>query len=133
MYLSTLSARSWFHPVVVVLIVVMGLIGIVPRVEAGFISSADSAAIRQQDLATTQKVLENRLVMERLQAFGYNPQEIRDRMAQLNDEELHQFASQADTLLPAGDSGLGIIIAVLVIILLILLIINQGKKVAVSG
>jgi hypothetical protein len=126
---STLLRR-----VATILVLLMGLFSLVPRVEAGFIGSDQSfgATSRQQDLATLQRTLENKLVQERLKALGYADEEIRDRLDQLSDADLHNFATQIDAVTAGGD-GLGLVIALLVIIILVIVIIKlMGKKIVVS-
>ncbi len=116
------------------LVLLMGLCSLVPRVEAGFIGSDDSfgAASRQQDLATLQRALENKLVQERLKALGYSDEEIKARLDQLSDQGRHNFATQIDTLTAGGD-GLGLVIAILIIIILVIIILKlMDKKIVVS-
>jgi hypothetical protein len=87
---------------------------------------------RQQDLATLQRALENKLVQERLKALGYSDEEIKARLDQLSDGDLHNFATQIDTLTAGGD-GLGLVIALLVIIILVIIILKlMDKKIVVS-
>ena len=124
-FLNT-SGMRW---VAMVLVVSVGLISLVPRVEAGFIPSEESFSniLRQKDMATVQKALQHKLIKQRLKALGYTEEEIKDRLDQLSDTELHNLASQMDTLTVAGD-GLGVIIAILVIVLLVVLIIKLMDK-----
>jgi len=120
--------------VATILVLLMGVLSLVPRVEAGFIGSAEAfgATSRQQDLATLQRALENKLVQERLKALGYSDEEIKARLAQLSDQDLHNFATQIDTLTAGGD-GLGLVIAILVIIILVIIILKlMDKKIVVS-
>jgi hypothetical protein len=120
--------------VAAILVLLMGLFSLVPRVEAGFIGSDQSlgATSRQQDLATLQRALENKLVQERLKALGYSDEEIKARLDQLSDQDLHNFATQIDTLTVGGD-GLGLVIAILVIIILVIIILKlMDKKIVVS-
>jgi hypothetical protein len=82
---------------------------------------------RSADLRTLQSVLENKVVRQRLQDLGFTDEQIKARVNQLSDAQLHQVASQINTLFPGGDDGViwtivGILlIVVLVIILAILL------------
>ena len=116
------------------LVLLIGLFSLVPRVEAGFIGSDKSfaATSRQQDLATLQRALENKLVQERLKALGYSDEEIKARLDQLSDQDLHNFATQIDALTAGGD-GLGLVIAILIIIILVIIILKlMDKKIVVS-
>lgn len=118
------------------LVVVMGLVSFVPRVEASFVPSdqSDRSASpnsRQEDMATIQKALEQKLVQERLRDLGYTDDEIKARLDQLSDAEVHSLATQLDSLAPAGE--LGLVIGILVIILLVIVILMlTGHRVGVS-
>lgn len=118
------------------LVVAMLIIGIAPRLEAGFAPSEAlglSSTARTSDVATVQAVLENKLVRQRLQDLGFSADEVSARLSQLSDQQIHSIAQKLDDLKVGADSGLGIIIAVLVIIALVLLIIHlSGHKVIVT-
>jgi hypothetical protein len=119
------------------LIIAMFIIGITPRVEAAFAPSQPlvvSPADRAGDVEKIRNVLEMKVVGQRLQDLGYTPEEIKAKLSQLTDGELHSIAQKIDDLKVGQDSALGIIIAILVIILLVILIINlsTGKKVVVT-
>jgi hypothetical protein len=64
---------SVVRSIAVILVVVMGVVGLVPRIEASFVPSDQSSApiCRQEDMATIQKALEQELVTERLKDLGY--------------------------------------------------------------
>jgi hypothetical protein len=120
---------SWY------LIVALFIIGVTPRIYAGFspsevlnISSFDRAS----DLQKIQSVLEMKMISERLRVLGFTQDEIQKRLGQLSDAQIHQFALQLDELKVGGD-GLGIVIALLVIaILVIILIYLTGHRVVVT-
>ena len=117
------------------LVVAMFVIGITPRVYAGFVPSGTiglSPAERTSDLEKVQKFLEMKMVRERLKEFGYTAEEIQSKLGQLSDEQVHQLALNLDDLNVAGDSGLGIIIAVLIIVILVIVIIQlTGHKIVI--
>ena len=120
--------------IVMLLIVLMGIFSVVPRLEASFVPSDESFAsnARQKDMAMVQKVLEQKVVKERLKALGYTEEEINSRLDQLSDDEIHQFATQLDSL-TSGGGAIGFIIGVLVIILLIFLILHLTDKKIIIG
>jgi len=120
--------------IAMMLVVVMGLISFVPKVEASFVPSDESfsSISRQNDMATIQRALEHKLVKERLKDLGYTDEEIKARLDRLSDTEIHSLAVQLDSLLPAGD-GLGVVIALLVIaILVIVILMLTGHRIHVS-
>ena len=108
--------------ITIMLIVLMSLISIVPRVEAAFIPSAESQneLMRDQDMQIIKEALENKLITQRLQDLGFSDQEIQDRLDQLSDQEVHNLATQIDSISQGGI--LGVVIAVLVIVILVLVI-----------
>lgn len=110
---------SWY------LVVAMLVLGITPRVYAGLAPSEVvnlSPSDRVTDLQKIQKTLEMKMINQRLAEFGLTPDEIRTRMSQLSDQQVHQFALQLDQMKVAGDSGLGIIIGLLVIAILVVIL-----------
>jgi hypothetical protein len=120
---------SWY------LVAAMFIIGVTPRVYAGFSPSevmSISPINRASDLQKIQTVLEMKMVGERLRALGLTPDEIQKRLSQLSDAQIHQFSLQLDGLKVGGD-GFGIVIALLVIaILVVILIYLTGHRVVVT-
>jgi hypothetical protein len=113
------------------LVVAMFIISIVPQAEGAFIPSqaiALSDAQRQSDLGKIRSFLETKLVSQRLQDLGFSTDEIKERLAYLNDQQLHNYAQRLDDLKAGGDSGVGIIIGVLLIILLVIVILHLTDK-----
>ena len=112
--------------IAILLVVLMGIFSVVPRIEASFVQSDESfaAGARDKDMAMIQKVLEQKLVRERLKALGYGDQEINSRLDQLSDDELHQFATQLDSLTPGG-STLGWILVLALVIIAVLYFTNK--------
>jgi hypothetical protein len=126
----------YMRSIAIYLACAMFIIGIAPRVDASFVPSSVlpiAQTDRAADLATIQKVLEVKMVKERLADLGLTQQEIQSRLSQLSDQQLHSAAQQLDNLKVGGDSGLGIIIALLVIAILVILILQlTGHKVIVK-
>jgi len=120
--------------IAIMLVVSIALISIVPQVEASFISSDESFSynMRQQDTATIKKVLEQKLVKQRLKVLGYSEDEVKARIDKLSDNELHRFATQLDALTVGGDA-LEVLVAILVIVAIIALILFiTGKRVVIQ-
>jgi hypothetical protein len=120
--------------IAMMLVVVMGLVSLVPRVEASFVPSDQSAssASRQMDMATIQKALEQKLVKERLKDLGYTEEEIKARLDRLSDAEVHSLASQLDALMPAGDGFEAAVIILLVLVLVVLVLLVMGKRIVIT-
>ena len=120
-----------------VLVVVMGLVSFLPRVEASFVPSdqsdrSSSSTSRQKDMAAIQEALEQKLVQERLRDLGYTEDEIKSRLDQLSDMDVHNLAAQLDTLAPAGSGFEVAVIILLVLVLVALVLILTGHHVRVS-
>ncbi len=120
---------SWY------LVLAMFIIGIAPKVDAGF-SPSEIIALKQvdrnTDLHRIQKVLEIKAVGERLGQLGLTQEEIQQRLANLSDQQIHQIALQLDDL-KVGSDALGVIIALLVIAVLVVVLLKlTGHRVIVS-
>ncbi|MFN3395871.1 MAG: PA2779 family protein [Thermodesulfovibrionales bacterium] len=117
------------------LVFAMFIIGITPPVEAGLVPSQiiQTAQIdRSAEIEKIQRVLEMKVVKERLEKFGYTADEIRQRLENLSDHQIHQLAQQIDELRVGGD-GLGVVVALLVIVILVIVILQlTGHKVIVT-
>ncbi len=117
------------------LVAAIFVIGITPRVYAGFAPSegfALTSGERASNLDKVQKFLEMKMVRERLKDLGFTPEEIQGKLHDLNDQQLHQLALKMDDLKVGGD-GLGIVIAILVIVILVIIIIQlSGHRVVVK-
>ncbi len=117
------------------LVIAMFVIGITPRVYAGFSPSGVMALSqeRSSDVMKIQKFLEMKMVRERLKEYGFTQEEIQARLDQLSDPQIHQLALKVDDLRVAADGGLGIIIALLVIaILVVIIIMLTGHRVVIK-
>ena len=129
----TKSVRLW---ITWYLVVAMVVIGMTPRVFAGFSPSeviSLSPAERSADLQAVQKFLELKMVRERLKEYGFTQEEIQSRLSQLSDQQLHEVALKLEDLQVGGDSGLGIVIAILVIAILVIIIIQLlGHKIVIK-
>ena len=120
---------SWMKYVACYLVVAMFILGITPRVFAGFSPSEVISMLsfdRSSDLEKVRKVLEMKMVRERLKELGFSPDEVEKRLSQLSDHQIHQLALNLDEL-QVGGSGW----AVLIIVLLVVLIV--GVVIYVSG
>ena len=117
------------------LVAALFVIGITPRVYAGFAPSegfALTSGERASNLDKVQKFLEMKMVRERLKDLGFTPEEIQGKLNDLNDQQLHQLAMKMDDLKVGGD-GLGIVIAILVIVILVIIIVQlSGHRIIVK-
>jgi len=120
----TMKRKLWAKYLLWYLIGAMFVIGITPRAFAGFSpSEATSLAFdRSSDVEKIRKVLEMKMVRERLKEFGFTTNEIEKRLTQLSDEQLHQLALQLDEVKVGGDGWvvLGIIIVLAAIAVIVI-------------
>ena len=91
-----------------------------------------SSPDHQQNLERVQKLLESKLVSQRLSDLGFSQGEILPRLNQLSDQQLHYFAAHLESLQTGGD-GLGVIIVLLVIAILVVVLLQlTGHKVMIT-
>ena len=127
------NIRQWraLRHITVLMLISFGVLSFVPRVEAAYVSNSDmlshSAKSGNTDADTIQRTLENKMVVERLEALGYNKEEISQRLAMLSPEERHDLATRIDSL-NSGQGVWGIVIAILVVVLLVFLILHFADK-----
>jgi hypothetical protein len=124
----------FFKQVAWYLVGAMFIIGIAPKVEAGFSPSTmiNGDFDRDADMAKVRQVIETKMVSDRLEKLGFTQDEIASRLSQLSDRQLHQVAQNLDDIKVGGD-GLGIVIALLVIAILVVLLLHlTGHKVIVK-
>ena len=85
-----------------------------------------SAGTRVADIEHIQAQLESKLVAQRLSDIGLTPAEVQDRLASLNDDQLHQVAQNLDGLQPGGE--LILILAIIGAVVVILAIIGLARQ-----
>ncbi len=116
------------------LVVAMFIIGIAPRVDAGIAPSeliSLSNVDREAAIERIQRVIETKMIRERLEKLGFTQEEIRARLTQLSDQQLHQLALKLDDIKVGGD--LGVVIALLMIAVLVVILLQlTGRRVIVT-
>jgi len=109
---------SWTKVISCYLVVAMFVLGITPRVYAGF-SPSEAVSIlnfdRSSDLDKVRKVLEMKMVRERLKNFGFTPNEIEKKLSQLDDQQIHQLALNLDELKVGGDGWVWVVVLLILI------------------
>ena len=129
MSIPLLRGITWY------LVVAMFILGITPRVEAGFSPSQvmqDAQIDRNYDIAKIQTIIETKMIKDRLEKLGFSNEEVRSRLDRLSNQQVHQLALQLDDIKIGGD-GLGVIIALLVIAILVVVLIQlTGHRVMIK-
>ena len=120
-------------PLALYLAIACFVIAGIPRDSLAYLVESQPASYsRGADLDKIQRVLESKMVSQRLQELGLSPDEINSKLAGLGDAEIHQFASRLDSLMPGGDMLINIM-ALLVIAILVLVILHLlGYKVIIK-
>lgn len=107
---------SWMKMISCYLVVAMFVLGITPRLYAGF-SPSEAVSIltfdRSSDLEKIRKVLEMKMVRERLKNFGFTPNEIEKKLSQLDDQQIHQLALNLDELKVGGNTWVWVLVILL--------------------
>jgi hypothetical protein len=106
-------------------------IGCIPPEGMAMLIPSDAALAapvntRVADIEQIQSQLESKLVAQRLSDVGLTPSEVRDRIANLNDDQLHQVAQNLDGLQPGGEFIL--ILAIIGAVVVILAIIGLARQ-----
>jgi hypothetical protein len=84
----------------------------------------NGASHRETDLQTIQKFLEMKLVQHKLSQLGLTKEEIEARLHQLDDDQIHQIASQIHALELGGNSTAAWIIVILLLGVIVFLILE---------
>ena len=120
-------------PLALYLAIACFVIAGIPRDSLAYLVESQPASYsRGADMDKIQRVLESKMVSQRLQELGLSVDEVNSKLAGLGDAEIHQFASRLDSLMPGGDMLIDIM-ALLVIAILVLVILHLlGYKVIIK-
>lgn len=80
--------------------------------------SADRAA----DMAKIQMAFESKILRQKLMDYGLSPEETMARVNKLSDEQIHQLATNTDSLQAGGD-GVDVLIGLLVVAILVVVLV----------
>ncbi len=117
------------------MVTMMCLVGITPRLYAGLSPSeviALSQSDRHSDLQKIQKVLESKMIRERLKQLGFSEEGIQNRLSQLSNDQIHQVALNLDEIKVGGDGTAAVIIVLLILILVGVIIYATGHRIIVK-
>jgi hypothetical protein len=82
----------------------------------------DGTSHREADLQKIQKLLESKLIQHKLSQCGLTREEIEARLCQLDDEQIHQIASQIHALEPGGNGPEAVLVLLLLGIIVFLIL-----------
>jgi hypothetical protein len=117
------------------MVTVMFFLGIIPRVDAGFSPSevmGQSQMNRATDLEKIGKILEIKMIRERLNALGFSQEEIQTKLTRLGDEQVHQLALKLDELNVGGDGAEAVLVILFIAILVVLVVYLLGYRGAIK-
>ena len=94
---------------------------------AGMIGSLASspkmdAQIRGEEVNKIQRAMESRVVKEKMEAYGLRPEEVKDKLQGMSDDQIHMLSQASERLLAGADAGAGFVVVLLIILLVVLII-----------
>ncbi len=84
-------------------------------------------SVRDADMVMAQRVLENKVVAQKLRDYGVTSADAQVRLASMSDQDVHTLAS-ASKGLPSGGDGTGAIIGVLVVVILVIVVLRLMNR-----
>ena len=109
------------------MVATMTIIGLLPNTGGAAVMPADEAdqamALRAENVAKIQAMLERKEIAARLSDYGLTPDEVSSRLDRLSDQQVAEIASQIDKINAGGDA-VGLLIGVALLVLLVLLILH---------
>lgn len=120
-------------PILALLVAVMMTLFVTSPATAAMIQSrissqqVDHGDMQIKELNTIQRALENKLVQEKLSAYGLTQDEINAKLKSMTDQQRHLLAQASEKVL-AGGNGIGTVIGLLIIVLLVLIIMKLYDK-----
>ena len=117
----------YFKRIALFLAALVFTISLAPSDSLAYVIGVDGASTRAADMARIQRVLESKMVGERLKRLGLKPSEVKARLTRLTDAELHSVAKKVDSLYPGGDAA-GVIISLLVIAILVVILLKITNR-----
>ncbi len=120
-------------PLALYLAIACFVIAGIPRDSLAYLVESQPASYsRGADMDKIQRVLESKMVSQRLQELGLSTDEINSKLAGLGDAEIHQFASRLDSLMPGGDMLIDIMVLLVIAILVLVILHLLGYKVIIK-
>ena len=126
-----MQKKPFFKIIALYLVVATTILTLPVEGWAMFIPAGETASSRQADMDAIQKTLESTAVKQRLTELGLSSGEALARVNMLSDEQIHQVASNLDSLQAGGD-GVGLLIFLLLVALIVVLVLQvSGRRVIV--
>ncbi len=131
--MKKLMKAIWLKPLVLYMVLASIILAGIPKDSLAYmVQSRQETFSREDDLGKVQRVLESKIVAQRLSELGLSMDEINRRVVALPDRDLHTFASNIDSLY-GGGGAMGVTIGLLIIVVLVMLILQMsGKKIIIK-
>jgi hypothetical protein len=120
--------RFWTALVVVLSMSALDIAPAAAALASSRVSGTTSiTSVRDADMLMAQRVLEHKVVAQKLRDYGMTPADAQLRLATMSDEDLHTLAS-ASKGLPSGGDSTGAIIGILVVIILVIVVLRLMNR-----
>jgi hypothetical protein len=120
--------RIWTVALVIVCMSAMNFGPAAAGLAPSRVSGATSiASARDADMLMAQRLLENKIVGQKLLDYGVAPADAQARLASMSDTDLHTLAS-ASKGLPSGGDATGGIIGILVVVILVIVVLRLMNR-----
>ncbi len=123
----------WRKPIALYMVLACLVMFSVPKDSWAYIvQSKHVTSSRQYDIKAVQRVLESKIVDQRLSELGLSVGAINERLDMLSDGEIHVLASKIDNLY-AGSGVASVLIGLLLIAALIIILLKvTGRKIIIK-
>jgi len=130
--MNEMQKKFGFKLLALYLVLAVALLTLPSQGWAMFIPTGQSASVRQSDLSTIQKALETTVIKQRLEDYGLSSKETLARINSLSDQQIHQFATNLDSLQAGADAIDAVIFLLLVAIIVVVVLEATGHRVIVK-
>jgi hypothetical protein len=84
---------------------------------------------REVNLSKIRKMLENKLVSEKLRSHGLSAEEINQKLDKMSDAQIHQLAALSDKITAGGDGAIAVAVVVLVIFVIVIILLIVLRRI----
>lgn len=92
-------------------------------------SGKGSTESREVSLTKIRKMLENKLVAEKLRSHGLSLEEVNAKLDKMGDAQIHQLAALSDRITAGGNGAVAIAIVAIVIVVLFIIVLIVWRKI----
>jgi hypothetical protein len=92
-------------------------------------SGSSSIESREVNLVKIRKMLENKLVAEKLRGHGLSTEEINQKLDKMSDSQIHQLAALSDKITAGGDGAIAVAVVVLVVFVIVIILLIVLRRI----